>query len=43
MTTKVTIADADIVVSGGRGLKGPENWHMVEDLADILGLSLIHI
>ena len=25
-TDKVTIADAEIVVSGGRGLKGPENW-----------------
>ncbi len=34
---KVTIADADIVVSGGRGLKGPENWHLIEDLADTLG------
>ena len=39
MTTKVTIADADIVVSGGRGLKGPENWHMIEDLADVLGAA----
>jgi len=37
---KVTIADADIVVSGGRGLKGPENWGMVEDLADTLGAAL---
>lgn len=36
---KVTIADADIVVSGGRGLKGPENWKMVEDLADVLGAA----
>lgn len=35
-TGKVTIADADIVVSGGRGLKGPENWHLIEDLADTL-------
>ena len=34
---KVTIADADVVVSGGRGLKGPENWHLIEDLADTLG------
>ena len=30
-TGKVTIADADIVVSGGRGLKGPENWGMIEE------------
>lgn len=36
---KVTIADADIVVSGGRGLKGPENWGLVEDLADVLGAA----
>ena len=36
---KVTIADADIVVSGGRGLKGPENWGMVEELAAVLGAA----
>jgi len=36
---KATIADADIVVSGGRGLKGPENWGMVEELADVLGAA----
>ncbi|HBT10470.1 MULTISPECIES: electron transfer flavoprotein subunit alpha/FixB family protein [Leeuwenhoekiella] len=36
---KVTIADAEIVVSGGRGLKGPENWGMVEEMADILGAA----
>ena len=36
---KVTIADADIVVSGGRGLKGGENWGMVEELADVLGAA----
>lgn len=35
----VSIADADIVVSGGRGLKGPENWHLIEDLADVLGAA----
>ena len=33
------IADADIVVSGGRGLKGPENWKLIEDLADVLGAA----
>jgi len=38
-TGKVTIADADIVVSAGRGLKGPENWGMVEELADVLGAA----
>ena len=36
---KATIADADIVVSGGRGLKGPENWGMIEELAEILGAA----
>lgn len=36
---KVTIADADVVVSGGRGLKGPENWGMLEDLASVLGAA----
>jgi len=38
-TGTVTIADADIVVSGGRGLKGPENWHLIEKLADVLGAA----
>ena len=36
----VTIADADIVVSGGRGLKGPENWGMIEELAEVLGAAI---
>jgi len=36
---KISIADADIVVSGGRGLKGPENWNLIEDLADTLGAA----
>ncbi|TCP23579.1 electron transfer flavoprotein alpha subunit apoprotein [Tenacibaculum skagerrakense] len=36
---KVTIADADVVVSAGRGLKGPENWGMVEELAEVLGAA----
>ena len=39
VTGKVTIADADIVVSAGRGLKGPENWGMVEELANVLGAA----
>ena len=38
-TDKVTIADAEVVVSGGRGLKGPENWHLIEDLAETLGAA----
>jgi electron transfer flavoprotein alpha subunit len=38
-TDKVTIADAEVVVSGGRGLKGPENWGLIEDLAEVLGAA----
>jgi electron transfer flavoprotein alpha subunit len=38
-TGSVTIADADVVVSAGRGLKGPENWEMIETLADTLGAA----
>ncbi|GAA0871333.1 electron transfer flavoprotein subunit alpha/FixB family protein [Gangjinia marincola] len=38
-TDKVTIADAEVVVSGGRGLKGPENWHLIENLAEVLGAA----
>ena len=37
---KVALTEADVVVSAGRGLKGPENWKMVEDLADALGAAL---
>lgn len=36
---QVTIADADVVVSAGRGLKGPENWGMIEELAAVLGAA----
>lgn len=39
VTGKATIADAEVVVSGGRGLKGPENWGMIEDLAEVLGAA----
>ena len=37
---KVSLTEADIVVSAGRGLKSPENWGMVEELADALGAAL---
>ena len=35
----VPLTEADIVVSGGRGLKGPENWGLVTDLAKLLGAA----
>lgn len=38
-TDKVSLPDAEIVVSAGRGLKGPENWKMVEELAEVLGAA----
>jgi len=36
---KVSLFDADIVVSGGRGMRGPENWKPLEDLANVLGAA----
>ena len=36
---KVTLTEAEIVVSGGRGIKGPENFHLIEELADVLGAA----
>ncbi|MDQ7948613.1 MAG: electron transfer flavoprotein subunit alpha/FixB family protein [Pedobacter sp.] len=38
-TNKVSLPDAELVVSGGRGLKGPENWGMIEELASLLGAA----
>jgi electron transfer flavoprotein alpha subunit len=38
-TGAVPLAEAELVVSGGRGLKGPENWHILEDLAKELGAA----
>jgi electron transfer flavoprotein alpha subunit len=38
-TGDILLTEADIVVSGGRGLKGPENWHLVTDLAKALGAA----
>jgi electron transfer flavoprotein alpha subunit len=34
---KLDVSEADIIVSGGRGIKGPENYHLIEELAEALG------
>lgn len=39
VTGEVSLSEAEIVVSGGRGLKGPENWSLVTDLAKLLGAA----
>lgn len=39
VTGEVSLSEAEIVVSGGRGLKGPENWNLVTDLAHALGAA----
>lgn len=36
---KIALTEAEIVVSAGRGLKGPENWGMIEQLAELLGAA----
>lgn len=36
---KVVLTEAEVVVSAGRGMKGPENWGMIENLADALGAA----
>jgi len=36
---KLDVTEADIIVSGGRGMKGPENWHLIEELASLLGAA----
>jgi electron transfer flavoprotein alpha subunit len=36
---KIPLTEAELVVSGGRGMKGPENWHLIETLADTLGAA----
>ena len=38
-TGKISLTDADIIVSAGRGLKGPENWGMIEELAEVLNAA----
>lgn len=37
---KIDVAEADVIVSGGRGLKAPENFHLVEELAQALGAAV---
>lgn len=39
VTGEVPLSEAELVVSGGRGLKGPENWGMIEELAKLLGAA----
>jgi electron transfer flavoprotein alpha subunit len=39
VTGQVPLSEAELVVSGGRGLKGPENWGMVEELATLIGAA----
>jgi len=38
-TGEVPLTEAELVISGGRGLKGPENWGMIEELAKVLGAA----
>lgn len=38
--SKIQLTEASIIVSGGRGIKGPENWPILQDLADTLGAAL---
>ncbi|MBI4576239.1 MAG: electron transfer flavoprotein subunit alpha/FixB family protein [Planctomycetes bacterium] len=37
---KVDLTEADFIVSGGRGLKGPENFHVIEGLAEVMGATV---
>jgi len=40
ISTRPELTEANIVVSGGRGMKGPENYKLLEDLADVLGAAV---
>jgi len=37
---KLDVTEADIIVAGGRGMKAPENWHLIEELAEVLGAAV---
>jgi electron transfer flavoprotein alpha subunit len=37
---ELDVAEADVIVSGGRGIKGPENWPVIRDLQEALGAAL---
>jgi electron transfer flavoprotein alpha subunit len=37
---ELDVSEADVIVSGGRGIKGPENWPMIRDLQEALGAAL---
>lgn len=39
-TGKIILNDAEIIVSAGRGMKGPENWGVIEELASVLGAGI---
>ncbi|MCC7534201.1 MAG: electron transfer flavoprotein subunit alpha/FixB family protein [Bacteroidia bacterium] len=39
VTGKISLTEAELVVSGGRGMKGPENWGIIEELASVLGAA----
>ena len=39
-TSGPRLKDAKVIISGGRGLGGPENWHFVDELAQILGAAV---
>ncbi|MDQ7029847.1 MAG: electron transfer flavoprotein subunit alpha/FixB family protein [Ardenticatenia bacterium] len=39
-STRPELTEASIIVAGGRGLQGPENFHLIEELADLLGAAV---